>query len=113
NFPATLPQFFRTFCALNGDKEAVVAGDERLTFAELDTMSERLARGLVRRGIGKGDRIAIAMPNCPSWVLSYMAAAQAGAVVTLLNGRWEASEMEYAVRLTEPRLVMRDAARAE
>src|SRR5206468_2310851 len=48
-----------------------------------------------------------------SWVLSYMAAAKAGAVVTLLNGWWEANEMEHAVRLTEPRLIIADAARAE
>src|SRR6476661_7958281 len=55
NFPATLPLFFRTFCALNGASEAVVAGDERLNFAELDRISDRLARGLVGRGIQKGD----------------------------------------------------------
>ncbi|HET9354573.1 MAG TPA: AMP-dependent synthetase, partial [Sphingomicrobium sp.] len=36
NFPGTLPLFFKTFCALNGAVEAVVAGDERLTFADLD-----------------------------------------------------------------------------
>ena len=36
NFPATLPGLFRTFCALHPDNEAIVAGDERLTFAELD-----------------------------------------------------------------------------
>ena len=36
NFPPTLPLFFKTFCMLNGAIEAVVAGDERLSFAELD-----------------------------------------------------------------------------
>ena len=36
NFPATLPTFFRTFCALNAQVEAIVAGDERLSFADLD-----------------------------------------------------------------------------
>ena len=42
NFPATLPMFFKAFCALNGAVEAVVAGTERLTFADLDTWSDRL-----------------------------------------------------------------------
>ena len=44
NFPATLPALFRTFCALHPDNEAIVAGDERLTFAELDAISECAAR---------------------------------------------------------------------
>jgi acyl-CoA synthetase (AMP-forming)/AMP-acid ligase II len=113
NFPATLPLLFRTFCALNGQNEALVSGDERFTFAELDALSERLARGLATRGIAKGDRVGIAMRNCPSWVLSYMAAAKAGAVVTLLNGWWEAHELDHALRLTTPKLVIADPARAK
>ena len=43
NFPPTLPGFFKAFCALNGAVEAVVAGDERLTFADLDQWSDRVA----------------------------------------------------------------------
>ncbi|HVM23246.1 MAG TPA: class I adenylate-forming enzyme family protein [Sphingomicrobium sp.] len=112
NFPTTLPSFFRTFCALNAN-EAVVAGDERLSFADLDRISERLAQGLAARGIGKGDRVAIAMRNCPSWIVTYMAIAKAGGVVTLLNGWWEPGEMEHALRLTEPRLIIADEPRAK
>ena len=78
NFPATLPSFFKTFCALNGQVEAVVAGDERLTFADLDLWSDRLAQALVTRGIGKGDRVGIAMRNCPAWIVGYMAVLKAG-----------------------------------
>ena len=44
NFPATLPLFFKTFCTLNAQVEAVIAGEERLTFAQLDEISDRLAR---------------------------------------------------------------------
>ena len=72
NFPATLPSMFRTFCALNAESEAIVAADERLSFADLDRWSEQLAKALVSRGIVKGDRVGIAMRNCPSWVVSYM-----------------------------------------
>ena len=86
NFPATLPTFFRTFCALNAANEALVCGEERFTFADLDRISEQLAQGLAARGITAGDRIGIAMRNCPSWVLTFMAIAKAGGVATLLNG---------------------------
>ena len=113
NFPATLPLLFKTFCALNGPVEAVIAGEERLTFAELDTLSDGMARGLVARGIGKGDRVGIAMRNCPAWILSYMAVLKAGAVATLLNGWWQPEELEHALQLVEPKLVLADAPRAE
>ncbi len=112
NFPATLPSFFRTFCALYAGSEAIVAGDERLTFADLDSWSERLAHALVTRGVGKGDRVAIAMRNCPAWVVSYMAILKAGGVATLLNGWWQPNEMQHALELTEPKLILADSARA-
>ena len=112
NFPATMPSFFRTFCSLNAANEAVVAGDERLSFAELDRLSDRVAVGLAERGIANGDRVGIAMRNCVSWILGYMGALKAGAVATLLNGWWEPAEMEHAISLTDPKLIIADAPRA-
>jgi long-chain acyl-CoA synthetase len=113
NLPATLPGLFRTFSALNADIEGVVAGDERLKFGDLDRISERMAHGLVARGIAKGDRVAIAMRNCPSWIVAYMAVIKAGAIATLLNGWWEELEMEHAIHLAEPKLIIADAPRAK
>ena len=113
NFPATLPLFFKTFCALYADVEAVISGEERLTFGELDKLSDQMARGLIACGIEKGDRVGIAMRNCPAWILSYMAALKAGAVATLLNGWWQPDELEHALQLTEPKLILADAPRAQ
>ena len=113
NFPATIPQLLRTFCALNAEAEALVAGEERFTFAELDQISERLAHALVARGIRKGDRVGIAMRNCPSWVVGYMAIVKAGGIATLLNGWWEANELQHALELAEPALILADEARAK
>ena len=112
NFPATLPMFFKAFCGLNGAVEAVVAGTERLTFADLDAWSDRVAQALAGRGIAKGDRVGIAMRNCPSWIAAYMGAVKAGAVATLLNGWWQIHELDHALTLTEPALVIADAPRA-
>ena len=112
NFPATLPSFFQAFCVLNGAIEAVIAGDERLTFADLGRLSDDVARGLVKRGIVKGDRVGIAMRNCPSWIVSYMGALKAGAIATLLNGWWQTEELRHALDLTAPRLILADAPRA-
>jgi long-chain acyl-CoA synthetase len=103
NLPPTLPAFFDAFCALNGAVEAIVAGDERLSFAELNAWANRLAPALVARGIAKGDRVGIAMRNCPSWVICYMAALKAGAIATLVNGWWQPAELDHALRLTDYR----------
>ena len=112
NFPATLPGFFKAFCTINGAVEAVVAGEERLTFAALDAWSDRVAKALVGRGIAKGDRVAIAMRNCPGWIVTYMGVLKAGAVATLINGWWQTDELAHALGLTEPKLVIADAPRA-
>jgi len=114
NFPATLPLFFDAFCMLHADTVAVVAGEERLTFADLNREATRLAGALVGGWrIGKGDRVAIAMRNCPSWIVAYMAALKAGAIATLVNGWWQAEEMRHALELTEPALILCDAPRGE
>ena len=54
-------------------KEFLVAGDERLTYAQVHAAAERAARALVARGVKRGDRIGIAMRNSPSWIVLYMA----------------------------------------
>ena len=92
--------------------EAIVAGDERLSFADLDRVVGRgLRRAWSRAALRKGDRVGIAMRNCPAWIVSYMAILKAGAIATLLNGWWESHELDHALQLTEPKLIIADAAR--
>jgi acyl-CoA synthetase (AMP-forming)/AMP-acid ligase II len=113
NLPATLPAFFDAFCALHADTLAVVAEDERLTFKDLNDWANRLASALATGfGIGKGDRVAIAMRNAPTWIVAYMAALKAGAVAVLVNGWWQADELIHGLTLTEPKLILADASRA-
>jgi long-chain acyl-CoA synthetase len=113
NLPPTLPTLFDIFCALHGDMEAIVAGEERLSFAELNRQATRLARALVARGVRKGDRVGIAMRNCPSWIVSWMAILKAGGIATLLNGWWRGEEMRHAMGLASPSLVIADPPRGE
>jgi acyl-CoA synthetase (AMP-forming)/AMP-acid ligase II len=113
NLPPTLPSLFDAFCALHAQTIAVIAGDERLTFADLNAHATRLAKALVGGwSIGKGDRVAIAMRNAPGWIVSYMAVLKAGGVATLVNGWWQPDELAHALELTEPKLVIADAPRA-
>jgi acyl-CoA synthetase (AMP-forming)/AMP-acid ligase II len=63
--------------------------------------------------VGKGDRVAIAMRNCPSWIVTYMAVLKAGGVATLVNGWWQSDELRHGLALTEPCLVLCDPPRAK
>jgi len=113
NLPGTLPVLFDAFSILHGAVEAVVAGEERITFADLDTQATKLARILAGSwNVAKGERVAIAMRNCPAWIVSYMAVIKAGGIATLINGWWQAEEMRHALALTEPALIIADEARA-
>ncbi|MEA3031617.1 MAG: steroid-24-oyl-CoA synthetase [Sphingomonadales bacterium] len=113
NLPPVLPLLFDAFCALHGAAEAVVAGDERLTFAQLHEQSSKLARVLAGSwNVAKGDRVAIAMRNCPAWIVAYMAVLKAGGIATLINGWWQAGEMRHALDLAQPELIIADETRA-
>ncbi|HEX8620501.1 MAG TPA: class I adenylate-forming enzyme family protein [Allosphingosinicella sp.] len=114
NLPPTLPGLFDAFCALHAGTVGVIADGERLTFGELNDAATRLARALAGGwGVGKGDRVAIAMRNCPAWIVAYMAVLKAGGIATLVNGWWQAEELRHGLALTEPCLVLCDAPRAK
>jgi acyl-CoA synthetase (AMP-forming)/AMP-acid ligase II len=114
NLPPTLPGLFDAFCALHAETVAVVAEGERLTFADLNAEATRLAKALAGGfGIGKGDRVAIAMRNAPAWIVSYMAVLKAGGVAVLVNGWWQPEELRHGLELTEPKLVIADSQRAK
>ncbi|HEY0412572.1 MAG TPA: class I adenylate-forming enzyme family protein [Allosphingosinicella sp.] len=113
NLPPTLPSMFDAFCLLHGATEGVVSGGERLTFARLNEEATRLAHVLVGGwGVKKGDRVAVAMRNCPAWIVCYMAVLKAGGIATLVNGWWQPDELRHGLALTEPSLVLCDAPRA-
>jgi long-chain acyl-CoA synthetase len=114
NLPPTLPGLFDAFCTLHAEMVAVIADGERLTFADLNAHATRAAQALVGGwGVTKGDRVAIAMRNCPSWIVAYMAVLKAGAIAVLVNGWWQPQELEHGLRLTEPKLVIADGPRAK
>lgn len=67
-------------------------GAER-TYAELGQAVERAAEGLRRLGVGKGDRVALALPNCPEHVVAFYAALRLGAIVVEHNPLYTPTEM--------------------
>ena len=112
--PPALSYYFAHFCTEHADKTFLVAGEERLTFAETYAVAGQVARALVAGfGIAKGDRVGIAMRNSPAWIALYMGILMAGGVATLLNGWWQTTELADAIAEVECRLVFADAPRAQ
>ena len=111
--PANLADYLAFFCATHGDKEFLVDGDCRYTFAETYAAARALAGGLVEgRGLQKGDRVGIAARNSANWIIAYMAIIMAGGVATLLNGWWQGGELAEGIRMVGCRYVLADAQRA-
>ena len=112
--PQTLPQYFAHYAAEHAAATFLVSGEERLTFAEVYAQAQGVARALAGGfGIARGDRVGIAMRNSPSWIVLYMGIVMAGGIATLLNGWWQAEEMEAAIREVGPVLIFADPPRAK
>ena len=92
---ATAYGLLATIAERHGDREAIVFGEERVTFAEFRARADALAAGLATLGLGKGDRLAIWLPNRPLWFVAQYAAARLGVVVVALNPRYRAHELTY------------------
>jgi len=75
-----------------GEAEAVVAGDQRWTFAELGARADTAARAFVAAGVEPGDRVAIWAPNIPEWVEAVLGLHLAGGVLVPLNTRFKGAE---------------------
>ncbi|HWO45557.1 MAG TPA: AMP-binding protein, partial [Methylomirabilota bacterium] len=82
-----------------GDREALVVAHQghRSTYAELVAQCELIARGLMARGVQKGDRVGIWSPNRFEWVVVQYATAAIGAILVNINPAYRTSELEYAL----------------
>ncbi|MEO6215689.1 MAG: class I adenylate-forming enzyme family protein [Sphingomonas sp.] len=111
--PPALPAYFAHYAAEHKDKTFLVAGDERLTFAEVYAEAEKVARSLVGEGLVKGERVGIAMRNSPSWIALYMGILMAGGIACLLNGWWQSEELAEAINDVGCTLVFADPSRTK
>jgi long-chain acyl-CoA synthetase len=75
------------------DRTATVFLGAELTFREIKTRSDRFAIALAARGIGKGDRVGIMLPNCPQYVIAAFAVLRLGAIVVNVNPTYTAREL--------------------
>jgi acyl-CoA synthetase (AMP-forming)/AMP-acid ligase II len=87
---------------------AVLAGDERWTYARLNRAADAAARHLAVQGVGIGSRLAVMTSNRPEFVAVVYGASKLGAAPVLLNSSWKALEVDAAVSLTSPAYALAD-----
>ena len=85
--------FLETSARRLPDRPALVFGDRRWTYAELDRESGRLAAGLARLGLRAGDRACLHLANRPEFVLAYYACQKLGVTPVALNVTYVRDEL--------------------
>ena len=95
-----------------GGADFLVYRDQRWSFdqffADVDALAATLQHDM---GVQPGDRIAIAMRNCPDWIITFAAAVHIGAVVVLINSWGSAEELAFTLRDADPAVVAADLPR--
>lgn len=81
----------------HADRPALIFGERRWTYAELDRDVSALAAGFAALDLHRGERVALHLPNRPDFVLAYYAALKAGLVPLSLNTSYKAEELEYII----------------
>jgi long-chain acyl-CoA synthetase len=112
NAPPSLREVFATGRAF-GDKTFLVYEGERATFEAFARAAVCFARELQAMGIGKGDRVAIAMRNVPEWPVAFFGAILIGAVAAPINAWCTGPEMQYVLEDSGARIAVADAERFE
>jgi long-chain acyl-CoA synthetase len=97
----------------HGAKTYLVFEGERASFDATACAALAIAAELSRRGIRKGDRVAIAMRNLPEWPAAFFGTVLIGAIATALNAWWTGPELEYGLRDSGARAAILDGERFE
>jgi acyl-CoA synthetase (AMP-forming)/AMP-acid ligase II len=108
-----LAAFLRTQAELHGDRPFVRFRDERLTFAEFDAVTDRVAAGLAAAGVQPGQVVSVFLPNHLRFLEAWWGILKAGAVFGPVNPAFTASEAGFVIGHSEAVAVVTDASGAE
>jgi long-chain acyl-CoA synthetase len=100
--PRLLQDALRNASRNSGDQVKFISGTERLSYAEIDLYSERLAGRLIARHVHAGDRIILGLPNSAAFVIACFAIWKARAVVVALDPAIRSTNLQHILERTEP-----------
>ena len=94
------------------EKKALFYNGQGISYTELHDRVRRLAGGMQKRGLKKGDRVAMALPNRPEFIIAYFAVLHAGGVVVTLNAASTPYELTHYLTDSEARFFITDSRKA-
>ena len=94
----TLPDLLDEMAARHPEREAIVGGGDRLTYAEFRNRVRGVAKGLRRLGVQRGDKVALLMENRTEWLLADFAVQLLGATLVAVSTWSRQRELEYVLR---------------
>lgn len=97
----------------HGEATFVIYEDERVSFEAWFRAVAALSAYLAGQGVGKGDRVALAMRNLPEWPVAFFAITALGAICVPLNAWWTGPELEFGLADSGARVLICDAERLE
>lgn len=100
--PPPLGECLRRWARMHASHTALVDADTRISFAELDRRADRLAAGLHARGLRKGDRAMVQLPNSAGFVTVFFALLRLGVVPVLAMPTQRSQDIDALCRLAEP-----------
>ncbi|MFC9059378.1 class I adenylate-forming enzyme family protein [Streptomyces sp. NPDC057074] len=98
---ASLVHALRRVAAETPDRVFLAYFDGRLTYREVDRLSDSVAGHLAARGLERGDRVAVVLQNSPHFVLAVLGAWKAGAIVVPVNPMYKSGEVGHVLRDAE------------
>jgi len=111
NQPPSLATLARLARTNFGGSTFLVYEDERVSYEGWFRATAALAAELARLGIGKGDRVALAMRNLPEWPVILFAVTSLGAIVVPLNAWWTGAELSFGLEHAGAKLLICDSQR--
>src|SRR6056297_414095 len=97
----TYAQSLADIAARFSTRDALVFRDRRYSFADLKAEADRVSARLAGLGLGRGDKIAILMPNRPEFLFTWLGAAQMGMTAVMINTRLRPDEIAYQLAQSE------------
>jgi len=88
------------------DKTAIVFGERRISYSQLDGLITRTADGLLKTGLKRGDVLSLFLPSLPELIISYLGTAKAGLTVNVVNAMLREQEVAYILKDCQTRAVM-------
>src|ERR1039457_5458459 len=108
--PLTPLAFLGRAAEVFADRDAVVYGERRVTYAQLSDEVTRVAHALRACGVGAGDRVAYLLPNIPEMLVAHFAVPLAGGVLVAINTRLAPPEVHYILEHSGATVLVVDAA---